>query len=186
MYNIIDNKVGNKILYFLGEESLMEYSPHSTSARAADETVVFMIDTAFFSQYGAIAVKVLSHVAKVISRRLRQTATRVVNTAAQYESGIGQVDDAQSGLAQAGRAPHRNALVVRPAVNDRVIAGAQPRRVDGRVTGEVEDAGDAAHSVSRWGPGVRVQQCVDRVCRDLFHAQILVAIVPQTPVSSVR
>jgi aspartate ammonia-lyase len=72
---------------FLGEGSLMEDSPHSTSARAAEETVVFMIDTAFFSEYGAIAVKVLSHVAKVISRRLRQTATRVVNTAAQYESG---------------------------------------------------------------------------------------------------
>lgn len=72
---------------FLGEGSLMEDSPHSTSARAVSETVVFIIDTAFFSEYGAIAVKVLSHVARVISRRLRQTATRVVNSAAQYESG---------------------------------------------------------------------------------------------------
>ena len=72
---------------FLGEGSLMEDSPHSTSARATVETMLLLIDTDFFSEYGTIAVKVLSHVAKVISRRLRQTATRVVNTAAQYESG---------------------------------------------------------------------------------------------------
>jgi len=72
---------------FLGEGSLMGDSPHSTSARAVGETVVFIIDTHFFNQHGSIAVKVLSHVARVISRRLRQTAARVVNSAAQYESG---------------------------------------------------------------------------------------------------
>jgi aspartate ammonia-lyase len=72
---------------FLGEGSLMEDSPHSTSARAVKKTVIVMIETAFFTQYGSIAVKVLSHVAKVISRRLRHSAARAVNTAAQYESG---------------------------------------------------------------------------------------------------
>lgn len=72
---------------FLGEGSLMEDSPHSTSARALKETTVCIIDTGFFNEYGSIAVKVLSHVARVISRRMRQTATRVVNSAAQYESG---------------------------------------------------------------------------------------------------
>lgn len=72
---------------FLGEGSLMEDSPHSTSARAIKNTIIFMIETAFFTQYGSIAVKVLSHVAKVISRRLRHSAARAVNTAAQYESG---------------------------------------------------------------------------------------------------
>ncbi|MCP4220623.1 MAG: aspartate ammonia-lyase [bacterium] len=72
---------------FLGEGSLMEDSPHSTSARAEKETTAFLIETAFFCKHGAIAVKVLSHVAKVISRRMRQTATRMVNSAAQYESG---------------------------------------------------------------------------------------------------
>lgn len=72
---------------FLGEGSLMEDSPHSTSARAVKETVVLMIETGFFIEYGAIAVKVLSHVAKVISRRLRYSTARAVNTAAQYESG---------------------------------------------------------------------------------------------------
>lgn len=72
---------------FLGEGSLMEDSPHSTSARAVKDTVAFIIDTEFISHHGSIAVKVLSHVARVISRRLRQTATRVVNSAAQYESG---------------------------------------------------------------------------------------------------
>ena len=72
---------------FLGEGSLMEDSPHSTSARAIKSTIILMIETAFFTQYGSIAVKVLSHVAKVISRRLRHSAARAVNTAAQYESG---------------------------------------------------------------------------------------------------
>lgn len=72
---------------FLGEGSLMEDSPHSTSARAIKETVVLIIDREFIEHHGGIAVKILSHVARVISRRLRQTATRVVNSAAQYESG---------------------------------------------------------------------------------------------------
>ncbi len=72
---------------FIGEGSLMEDSPHSTSARASSETTAFIIETKFFNENGAIAVKVLSHVSKVISRRLRQTASRVVNTAVQYESG---------------------------------------------------------------------------------------------------
>ncbi|MCP4150481.1 MAG: aspartate ammonia-lyase [bacterium] len=74
-------------LDFLGEGSLMEDSPHSTSARANTETTVFIIETGFFNNYGTIAVKVLSHVANVISRRMRQTATRIVASAAQYESG---------------------------------------------------------------------------------------------------
>ncbi len=72
---------------FLGEGSLMEDSPHSTSARALKDAVVYVIETDFFNSNGPIAVKVLSHVASVISRRMRQTATRVVNSAVQYESG---------------------------------------------------------------------------------------------------
>jgi len=72
---------------FLGEGSLMEDSPHSTSARTLKDTTVLLIETPFFIGYGSIAVKVLSHVARVISRRLRHTASRVVNSAAQYESG---------------------------------------------------------------------------------------------------
>jgi len=35
---------------FLGEGSLMEDSPHSTSARTVKETVVLMIETGFFIQ----------------------------------------------------------------------------------------------------------------------------------------
>jgi len=72
---------------FLGEGSLMEDSPHSTSARTLKDTTVLLIETPFFIGYGSIAVKVLSHVARVISRRLRHAASRVVNSAAQYESG---------------------------------------------------------------------------------------------------
>jgi aspartate ammonia-lyase len=77
---------------FLGEGSLTEDSPHSTSARAIKKTTTFSIDTLFFNQQGTIAVKVLSHVARVISRRLRHTTTRVINSAAQYESGRTRVE----------------------------------------------------------------------------------------------
>lgn len=77
---------------FLGEGSLMEDSPHSTSARAVKKTTVMHLDTGFFTEHGSIAVKVLSHVTRVISRRLRQTATRVVHSAAQYESGRTRIE----------------------------------------------------------------------------------------------
>jgi aspartate ammonia-lyase len=77
---------------FLGEGSLTEDTPHSTSSRAVKDTIVFTINTQFFSQQGTIAVKVLSHVAQVISRRLRHTTTRVINSAAQYESGRTRIE----------------------------------------------------------------------------------------------
>ncbi|UCD94845.1 MAG: aspartate ammonia-lyase [Candidatus Zixiibacteriota bacterium] len=76
---------------FLGEGSLMDEYPHSTSARAMSKTTVFAIsrDTfaRIFSTQPATGAKILSRVARVISRRMRQTSTRVVNIAATYVSG---------------------------------------------------------------------------------------------------
>jgi aspartate ammonia-lyase len=76
---------------FLGEGALMDDYPHSTSARALLETRVFLISRgAFFSmfeEHPAMAMKILSRVARVVSRRIRQASTRVLNVGAQYISG---------------------------------------------------------------------------------------------------
>lgn len=72
---------------FLGEGSLTENSPHSTNARALLKTTMLVLSIDFFNENGSIAVKVLSNIARVISRRMRHANARVVNSAAQYESG---------------------------------------------------------------------------------------------------
>lgn len=81
---------------FLGEGSLMDDYPHSTSARAMIKTTVFAISREKFRELSAadpdIAVKILSRIARVISRRMRQTSTRVVNAGAQYISGRTRIE----------------------------------------------------------------------------------------------
>jgi len=76
---------------FLGEVAIIDDSPHSTSARAIDDTTAYRISkeclTAIFEENGTIAKSVYSFVAKVISRRMRQANTRVLNTSVAYESG---------------------------------------------------------------------------------------------------
>lgn len=76
---------------FIGEGLLLEDSPHSMSGRALLSTTAFVISKAtledVFSTHPHIAVKITSRVARVISRRMRQTTTHVVNVAVQYESG---------------------------------------------------------------------------------------------------
>ena len=76
---------------FLGEGALMDDYPHSTSARALLETRVFRISReaflSMFEEHPAMAMKILSRVARVISRRMRQASTRVLNVGAQYVSG---------------------------------------------------------------------------------------------------
>jgi aspartate ammonia-lyase len=76
---------------FLGEGSLMDDYPHSTSARALAGTTAFVISrdrfSELFSKQPTAGSKMLSRVARVISRRMRQTSTRVVNIGAQYISG---------------------------------------------------------------------------------------------------
>lgn len=72
---------------FLGEGSLMEDSPHSTSARAVETTSVIVIDGDFLRKYGSIAVVTLSNITRVVSRRMRYANARAINSTAQYESG---------------------------------------------------------------------------------------------------
>lgn len=76
---------------FLGEGAIIDDTPHSTSARAEEETTVYCIHKdklkGIFEQNGAVAITVYSYVAKVISRRMRQANLRVLKTKVQYESG---------------------------------------------------------------------------------------------------
>ncbi len=72
---------------FLGEGSLMEDSPHSTSARAKEKSTVLIIDGRIISKSASVAIVTLSNITKVVSRRMRHANSRIINSAAQYESG---------------------------------------------------------------------------------------------------
>ncbi len=76
---------------FLGEGALMDEYPHSTTARTTLASTVLVINRNKFDSLVKdkpnIAYKVLSRVARVISRRIRQASTHVVNAGAQYISG---------------------------------------------------------------------------------------------------
>ncbi len=81
---------------FLGEGALMDQYPHSTSARALKETELIQISrdaiNDMFREHPTLAGGILSGVARVISRRMRQASTRVVNVAAQYISGRSRLE----------------------------------------------------------------------------------------------
>ena len=84
----IEQRLGYFTKYdFLGEGSLTEESPHSTNAKAKIDSKVFVLSRDFFNPNGAIALKVFSNVIRIISRRMRHTNTRLINSSAQYESG---------------------------------------------------------------------------------------------------
>ncbi len=72
---------------FLGEGSLMNDYPHSTSARANKPTEMICLGIPIFNQYASITLKVMSNITRVISRRLRFANNQYSYTTAQYESG---------------------------------------------------------------------------------------------------
>lgn len=72
---------------FLGEGALLDSYPHSTSARAQEESTTLSLGIGFFQTHGAIAVKVMSNISRVISRRLRYAVHLNSDDSAQYESG---------------------------------------------------------------------------------------------------
>ncbi len=76
---------------FLGEGALMDDSPHSTSARATKDSKIFILDRDNFkklmNEQNETALAILSSIGKVISRRMSAANTRVINIAAQYQSG---------------------------------------------------------------------------------------------------
>lgn len=72
---------------FLGEGSWASDSPHSTSSRALEPTIVFSINREFFTTNASTSLKIFSNIARVISRRMRNANVRMISSAAQYESG---------------------------------------------------------------------------------------------------
>jgi len=76
---------------FIGEGTFIDNSPHSTSARAVVNTVVLSLKKekclAIFTENGNIAVKIISYIARIISRRMAHSNTRLLNMSAQYISG---------------------------------------------------------------------------------------------------
>jgi aspartate ammonia-lyase len=76
---------------FLGEGALMDGYPHATAARAAEPTTALLLSRTAVTELMAtetqLAAKILSRIARVISRRMRQATNQVVNAAAQYISG---------------------------------------------------------------------------------------------------
>jgi aspartate ammonia-lyase len=81
---------------FLGEGALMDDYPHATSARALRDTTVLAISrdsfAALFRQEPVLATRILSRVAQVISRRMRQVSSRAANEGVQYISGRTRVE----------------------------------------------------------------------------------------------
>ncbi|MFH2094100.1 MAG: aspartate ammonia-lyase [Bacteroidota bacterium] len=87
VYGIEKNLAVFTKLDFLGEGSLTDDSPHSTSARASNNSIVLCISARFFAEHGEISIKVFSNIVRVVSRRMRHANAIAVNSAVQYESG---------------------------------------------------------------------------------------------------
>jgi len=72
---------------FLGEGSILDETPHSTTALAAREVQAVRIPRESFLELAPLTAKVFSHIARVISRRMCLANRRSLHAAAQYESG---------------------------------------------------------------------------------------------------
>lgn len=76
---------------FMGEGSLMDSSPHSTTARAMKPVKVLSLckETLqeIFEDEKELANKVYKYLAKLVARRMNQANTHLVNIGAQYVSG---------------------------------------------------------------------------------------------------
>lgn len=76
---------------FLGEGTMISDAPHSTNARALKDSQVLCLSgrkfKALFETNPKVALKVFMRISQIISRRMRQSNMRLVNVAAQYESG---------------------------------------------------------------------------------------------------
>jgi aspartate ammonia-lyase len=76
---------------FMGEGSLLDDYPHSTSTRAIEPTKTLVISRVEFDKllltHPALVHKTLARISRVISRRMSLTTTMVVGASAQYVSG---------------------------------------------------------------------------------------------------
>ena len=72
---------------FLGEGSILDDTPHSTTAQGTETVEVLRIPREVFLNHAPLTARVFSHIARVISRRMRLANRRGLHAAAQYESG---------------------------------------------------------------------------------------------------
>jgi aspartate ammonia-lyase len=76
---------------FIGEGSLLDDSPHQTSARAISDVKVYKICREkmqeIFAANPELSSKIYSHLAKTIARRMDHANSRMVNVGTQYVSG---------------------------------------------------------------------------------------------------
>ncbi|MGE5498821.1 MAG: cyclic nucleotide-binding domain-containing protein, partial [Syntrophothermus sp.] len=76
---------------FVGEGLLMDDAPHAASARALLDTTVFAISAEkinlIFKDHPDLGIKLLSCIAKVVYRRMKQASSRIVNALAEFKSG---------------------------------------------------------------------------------------------------
>lgn len=76
---------------FLGEGSLMDNFPHSTSARTMTDVKLLALPHTslkmIFEEHPGMSLKIYKHLAKVITRRMNQANVHMVNAGAQYISG---------------------------------------------------------------------------------------------------
>ncbi len=72
---------------FLGEGSWDTETPHSTSARTLAPTTLLTLANEVFNKNATTTLKIFSNITRVISRRMRHANSRMINPAAQYESG---------------------------------------------------------------------------------------------------
>lgn len=76
---------------FLGEGALLDSYPHSTSAIAVENSIILKISrddlNKMIDSHPHAVAKIISRIARVIARRMRQTTNQVVDAAAQYISG---------------------------------------------------------------------------------------------------
>lgn len=77
---------------FLGEGIWDHDSLHTTSARAIKTTFLLTINRDFLNHSSETALKILSNITTVISRRMRNVNNRMLNLSAQYESGRVRVE----------------------------------------------------------------------------------------------
>jgi len=75
----------------IGEGALVEDSPHFTSARSVTNTRILLLRKEHFQKlvvdHGTLTAKIVSRIAKIISRRMRLTASRALNAGDLHHSG---------------------------------------------------------------------------------------------------
>ena len=170
---------------FLGEGALLDDYPHSASARALINTVVLTISREKFTDLCRnqpdIGGKILAHIARVISRRMRAASTRVVNVAAQYVSGRTRTEHDLLGERQVPHEYYYGVQTLRALENfniSGVTLGYYPRLIDALAVVKMA-ATRANHDLGLLSKPVA--EAIQQACREIlngkWHTQFVVDMI---------